>query len=96
MQAPSAHQFACVLWQRGAVHGQLQAENVVVGNGKLQVVGFYCCVPVRSDAADGSGGVDASTRDSEPVRPVELRPFHAIDAPELRGLAEIDPSHLFA
>jgi hypothetical protein len=90
---PLGRSVSCSVWQRGAVHGQLQAENVVVGNGRLQVSGFYCCVPVRPNA---SGEAGASTRGSESAPQVELRPWYPTDAPELQGVTEIDPSKLFA
>lgn len=67
----------------GAVHGQLQPQCLLIrGSSELQVVGFECCLPGRS------GTRAAST--------VDLRPWHHLDAPELRGRRCAAPHELLA
>ena len=71
----------------GAVHGQLHPENLLLKGEVLQVVGFYCCAPPILPP-DGPLSENASSPPISPTEPstdqrVELRPYDAIDAPEL-------------
>jgi len=74
----------------GAVHGQLQTENVLLNatGDQLQVVGFYVRVSPSSPPGRQTGDGEAGN--------VELRPSRAMEAPELEGRTLAGAEELFA
>ena len=71
----------------GAVHGQLRPENVLMRDGRPQLIGFYCCC--RPEAAgeptEGGGVGEQAAAEAELVG---LRAYQTFDAPELEGRTE--------
>ena len=87
----------------GAAHGQLRPENVLIRDGKPELIGFYCCADGGADGGAAPEGGEAAAAHapaahapSAPDPSVALRAYLPLDAPELMGRATACVSELRA